>query len=323
MFSTLEKTRLTDKETLQYIKEAQKGSEEAKEKLIGGYYDLVYSIIHKRHTSKEDFDDAFQTGVWGLLEAVERFDVSAENAFMTYAYHYISGYLSRDMRNSKMIRVPVRVYSLAAKIVKNDLLKSPIEDISEELDEPNLEYVSIALDYIKNGKVVSTNEVIFSKGEGNDITIEETLSSDLNGENWQDHVDVRACMTQLNEMDRQVITLYFFENQNTTQVGERLGISQNYASRVKNRALKTLKNHLDGTTEKIKEKKETTTEGKDYAIRLLQTTTMTQREISKVAGVSKAFVARWSKTYRSKEVSLRNKKQGAFHKGDARITITL
>lgn len=323
MFNILEKTRLTDEETLKYIKEAQKGSEEAKEKLIGGYYDLVYSIIHKRHTSKEDFDDAFQTGVWGLLEAVERFDVSAENTFITYAYHYISGYLSRDIRNSKMIRVPVRVYSLAAKIVKKDLLNTPIEDISKELDEPSLEYVSIALDYIKHGKVVSTNEVIFSKGEGNDITLEETLSNDLNGENWQDYVDVRACLTQLDEKERQVIQLYFFENHNTTQVGERLGISQNYASRIKNRALQTLKNHLDGTTEKIKEQKENATEGKDYAIHLLKTTTMTHREISEVAGVSKGFITYWSPRVRSKEVSELNKKKGAFHKGDARITITL
>ena len=65
---------------------------------------LVVDIARKLHNCGVDTDDLIQVGMIGLMQAVERFDKSNGTKFSTFAYHYIRGFMLREIRNNRVQR---------------------------------------------------------------------------------------------------------------------------------------------------------------------------------------------------------------------------
>jgi RNA polymerase sigma factor (sigma-70 family) len=68
-------------------------------KLVEHNMTLVTSFI-RQYRTQLDADDIFQEGILGLMDAVERFDITAKNKFSTYAYFYIKKYVNRLYKNN-------------------------------------------------------------------------------------------------------------------------------------------------------------------------------------------------------------------------------
>ena len=90
---------IKDKSIEELFKSAQNGNMEAREVIVKQYMGLVYSNAKKYAGKYIDFEDAVQISSVGLLEAIQRFDIEAENEFSTYAVWYIKGKLFQSLRS--------------------------------------------------------------------------------------------------------------------------------------------------------------------------------------------------------------------------------
>lgn len=77
-------TVLKNDETMELLKLAKQGDQQAREKLISGNLRLVLSVIQKFSSRGENVDDLFQVGCIGLIKAIDNFDISQPVRFSTY-----------------------------------------------------------------------------------------------------------------------------------------------------------------------------------------------------------------------------------------------
>ena len=85
--------------------EAQKGNRDAKEELVRRNLGLVGSIVRRFEHRGHDREELFQIGSIGLIKAIDKFDVTYEVAFSTYAVPLISGEIRRFLRDDGLVRV--------------------------------------------------------------------------------------------------------------------------------------------------------------------------------------------------------------------------
>src|SRR5690606_22799061 len=120
-----EKGLLSHEETMKFIKEAQKGSEEAKDILVNKNIGLVRSVLKGFTNRGYDTEDLFQIGCIGLLKAIDKFDTSYNVKFSTYAVPMIIGEIKRFLRDDGIIKVSrslkqttIRVRTASEKLAK-------------------------------------------------------------------------------------------------------------------------------------------------------------------------------------------------------------
>ena len=114
---------IKDKSIEELFNSAQNGNMEAREAIVKQYMGLVYSNAKKYAGKYIDFEDAVQISSVGLLEAIERFDIEAENEFSTYAVWYIKGKLFQYLRNYRKdvpFKIPRKNYYEYKKSKKSE-----------------------------------------------------------------------------------------------------------------------------------------------------------------------------------------------------------
>lgn len=104
---------LSDDETKELLKKAQKGDLDAKNKIVESNLRLVVSIAKKYYNNDSSFMDLVQEGNMGLMRAVDKFDSTYEVKFASYAVIWIKQYITRYIENHKRtVRVPVYMHEL-------------------------------------------------------------------------------------------------------------------------------------------------------------------------------------------------------------------
>ncbi len=235
-----------EKEALfQRIKE---GDEEARELYIKGNLRLVLSVIKRFQNSNENADDLFQIGCIGLIKAIDNFDTTLNVKFSTYAVPMIIGEIRRYLRDNNSIRVSRSLRDIAYKAIyaKENYVKQHLKepDIAEIADEIGIEKEMIvyALDAIQNP--VSLFEPVYTEG-GDTLYVMDQISDKKNKEErWVENLSLREAMRRLEERERHIIELRFYEGRTQMEVAEEIGISQAQVSRLEKNALKAMKNYL-------------------------------------------------------------------------------
>ena len=93
------------------------GDEDAREQLILNHLNLVRFLAAKFKNKGEPLDDLIQVGTVGLIKAIDRFDISRDLEFTTYATPTILGEIKRHFRDKGWsVRVPRRLQELSAKV---------------------------------------------------------------------------------------------------------------------------------------------------------------------------------------------------------------
>ena len=92
-------------QTIAYIKRAHKGDKQARDTLVLGNQGLVWSVVQRFLGRGHDKEELFQIGCIGLMKAVDKFDVSYEVCFSTYAVPVIMGEIRRFLRDDGMVKV--------------------------------------------------------------------------------------------------------------------------------------------------------------------------------------------------------------------------
>lgn len=224
------------------------GDEKAREEYIKGNLRLVLSVIKRFSNSNENADDLFQIGCVGLMKAVDHFDPERLVKFSTYAVPMIIGEIRRYLRDNNSIRVSRSLRDTAYKAIyaregymRKHLKEPTVQEIAAEIGISK-EDIVFAMDAIQ--MPMSLHEPVYSDG-GDTLYVMDQVSDKKNKEeNWVEELSLEAAMERLNERERYIITLRFFEGKTQMEVAEEIKISQAQVSRLEKNALKVMKQYL-------------------------------------------------------------------------------
>ena len=244
--SKLPVLKAEEKEEL--FRRIKEGDEEARELYIKGNLRLVLSVIKRFSGSSENMDDLFQIGCIGLIKAIDNFDTTLNVKFSTYAVPMIIGEIRRYLRDNNSIRVSRSLRDIAYRAfyaketyMKNNLKEPTIAEIANEIGIEK-ETIVYAMDAIQNP--VSLFEPVYTEG-GDTLYVMDQISDKKNREeNWVENLSLREAINRLNQRERHIIDLRFYEGKTQMEVAQEIGISQAQVSRLEKNALKTMRNYL-------------------------------------------------------------------------------
>lgn len=225
------------------IIKAQNNDEKAKEKLVNDNIFLVWSLVHRFNNSTYDKEELFQIGCIGLIKAINKFDVSFEVTFSTYAVPIILGEIKRHFRDDGAIKVSRTIKELNQKISKISeeyLIKNNHEISIEELATIlNVSKADIVLAVDSKYYPTSLNEVIYEK-DGSTITIEERI---VEKENYSliDKITLKDEISKLSKKEQLLIKMRYYLDMNQQEIAKYFHVSQVQISRMEKKILEKLK----------------------------------------------------------------------------------
>ena len=240
---------LTNEEKEELFKKIKNGDEKARETYIKGNLRLVLSVIQRFSSSNENVDDLFQIGCIGLIKAIDNFDVNQNVKFSTYAVPMIMGEVRRYLRdNTSSIRVSRSLRDTAYKAIyaregltRKNSKEPTITEIANEIGISK-EEITYALDAIQTP--VSLYEPVYTDG-GDPLYVMDQISDHKNKEEkWVESLSLQAAMEHLNERERYIISLRFFDGRTQMEVARDVGISQAQVSRLEKNALRIMRQYL-------------------------------------------------------------------------------
>lgn len=225
------------------IKSSQEGDKEARKLMVEGNTRLVWSIVQRFTSRGEDPEDLFQIGCIGLMKSIDKFDLSYDVKFSTYAVPMIVGEIQRFLRDDGMVKISRSIRELSFKIrhatdryIKEHGETPTLSEIAEILDV-KLEDVILSSDALRDP--ASLHEQLY-ESEGDSLTLMDQLRDDRS-ENVFDHIPLRDVITKLNKRDQTIIYMRYYLDYTQSDIAERIGISQVQVSRLEKKILAQLK----------------------------------------------------------------------------------
>lgn len=243
-------TLLTQHEMRELIAKAQNGDKEARKQMIEGNTRLVWSIVQRFSSRGVELDDLFQIGCIGLMKSVDKFDLSYDVKFSTYAVPMIIGEIQRYLRDDGMVKVSRSIRELNFKIrhateeyMKENESPPTIVELAELL-EVSVEEIVLASDAMRDP--ASLHEQIF-ESEGDSITLMDQMRDEKSTIPF-DYVIVKEMLAKLDKREQAIIYLRYYVDLTQTEIAQRLNISQVQVSRIEKRILSQLKIWLEAST---------------------------------------------------------------------------
>src|SRR5690625_288351 len=240
------KGTLTDEQVKENILKSQQGDRDARDLLVEKNVRLVWSVVQRFINRGYDPDDLFQIGSIGLIKSIDKFDLSYDVRFSTYAVPMIIGEIQRFIRDDGSIKVSRSLKETANKIrrKKDELMKrlgrSPtIEEICQELE---IEPEDAVHDLEAAQSPHSIHETVY-ENDGDPITLMDQIADE--DSSWFDKLSLEEAIRNLSERERLIIYLRYYKDQTQSIVAERLGISQVQVSRLEKKILEDMKYHMN------------------------------------------------------------------------------
>lgn len=234
-------------QTLECIRKAKIGDDEAKEKLIISNTNLIKSIVKRFLGKGIEYDDLFQLGCLGFIKAVANFNEKYEVMFSTYAVPMIIGEIKRFLRDDGAIKVSRSIKLTSIKINRyiNDFRQ--IHDSS-----PTVEQIADFLK-IEESDVVFAMDAsrypisIYDEGQEDDDagnSLVNKLASKDTQDEIIDSIMLRQIIDELPERERKIIILRYFRDKTQSEIAVELGVSQVQISRLESKILEKIRNSL-------------------------------------------------------------------------------
>ena len=201
----------------------------------------MLAVIQRFDKRGECPDDLFQVGCIGLIKAISNFDPTKNVRFSTYGVPMIAGEVRRYLRDNSAIRVSRSIRDVAYRVLQckeqrtAQLGREPsLEEIARELNLP-VEEVNQALDAVSTP--VSLFDPVYSDG-GDPLTVMDQVMDTRNTElSWMEHIALRNAFRSLNDREKQILSLRFYDGKTQIEVANVLGISQAQVSRLEKGAI--------------------------------------------------------------------------------------
>ena len=235
-------------DTLELIKKAHEGDKEARDRIVSENAGLIWSIVRRFKGRGCELEDLFQIGCIGILKAIDKFDLSYEVKFSTYAVSLISGEIKRFLRDDGMVKVSRSLKENGWKIkLAGERLsqeygrEATIEEIAAAT-ELSLEDIVMAME--ANVEVESIYKSIY-QSDGNEIYLVDKLPEEKDeNEKLLNNMLLKQLLNELGEEEKQLIELRYFREMTQMQVGKILGISQVQVSRTEKKILLKMRQKL-------------------------------------------------------------------------------
>ncbi|KOO44036.1 RNA polymerase sporulation sigma factor SigF [Priestia koreensis] len=238
---------LKDFEVKALIKRSQQGDQGARDLIVEKNMRLVWSVVQRFLNRGYEPDDLFQIGSIGLLKSVDKFDLSYDVKFSTYAVPMIIGEIQRFIRDDGTVKVSRSLKEMSNKIrkAKDELSKTlgrvpTIIEVAEFLDITPEEVV---MAQEANRAPSSIHETVY-ENDGDPITLLDQIA-DQNETKWFDKMALKEAIDGLDERERLIVYLRYYKDQTQSEVASRLGISQVQVSRLEKKILKHMKSQME------------------------------------------------------------------------------
>ncbi len=214
---------------------------------------LVRYAARRFRNRSVEMEDVVQVGTIGLIKAIDRFDLTREVEFTTFAVPYIVGEIKRFFRDTSWaVHVPRRLQELRIDLAKAN------EELFQRLDRSPTttelaEHLNLSEEEVLDGLVASngySTSSLDAPADPETGTTRVTTYADRIGE-----VDpamevvenlhaLKPLMEQLGERDRRILQMRFGEEMTQSEIGAELGVSQMHVSRLLTKALTRLRRGL-------------------------------------------------------------------------------
>jgi RNA polymerase sigma factor FliA len=211
-------------------------------RLVMQYSPLVKYVAGRLRTRMPDSveqDDLVSDGVFGLLDAIDRFEPARGLSFQTFAVPRIRGAIIDGMRSMdfvpRSVRDKLRVVHRAQVTLEERLGRSPEDaEVAREVGIP----VQQLRDLSRQANSNHANLDDF------DLADELSHAADHQVEQGDVNASLMRVVDQLGERDQVIIALYYFEGLTLAEIGQVLGVTESRVSQVHRRATTTLREKL-------------------------------------------------------------------------------
>ncbi|WTO66134.1 SigB/SigF/SigG family RNA polymerase sigma factor [Streptomyces sp. NBC_00212] len=242
-------------ERLQVLEEGTREYQYARNTLIEMNLSLVrFAAGRFRNRGTGEMEDVIQVGTIGLIKAIDRFELSREVEFTSFAVPYIVGEIKRFFRDTTWaVHVPRRLQELRVEIAKAkerlalDLDRDPtVRELAAHLDRDEEEVVEglVAANGYTAGSLdmsADTEEAGGTAG-GRSRTFVDFIGEDDPGMEKVENLQTLApLMGALSERERCIVSMRFGRELTQAEIGRELGVSQMQVSRLLSRILTKLR----------------------------------------------------------------------------------
>jgi RNA polymerase sporulation-specific sigma factor len=251
---------LGEEELRKTLHQALAGDGEARQRIIQSHLRLVWDIVRRFAGRGADTEDLFQIGCVGLVTALDRFDLSYGTRFSTYAVPLILGEIRRHLRDDGPVKVSRRVKELAREAwrMQEEMTKATgrvptVTELAKALGveaaevAESLEAARLPLSLFRESRGEGADDCFYlidqlaASGDVAATTAGRPVAGGAEEERFLEGMALREALSRLDERDRRLLTLRFFEDKTQAGVGEALGVSQVQVSRLEKQALLKLR----------------------------------------------------------------------------------
>lgn len=221
-----------------------------RERIVKRYLPLIKYVVGRMTVTPPsglDYEDLWSFGIFGLLDAIERFDLSKGFSFRTFAVPRIRGAVLDELRKcdwvSRTGREKLQRLNRASEKVLRDRGRLRDDWVMEEMGVDEKAYREV-LELSSRSYVASLDEVM--ELEDGEVSLEGILSDGREGAvellDREDELKrVVDAMKQLPEREVQVLSLYYYEGLALKEIGRVLGVTESRVSQIHGRALSALR----------------------------------------------------------------------------------
>src|SRR3954453_14751906 len=221
----------------------EEGDKEARQVLIERMMPLVRALARRHGGGGETLEDLEQVGFVGLIKAVDRFDITRELRFSTFAVPTILGEIKRHFRDRTWsVRVSRSIQELNARVTKAaDRLSTKLgrSPTIEELAEATQSTVEQVLEALQGAQAYSTVPLEEPIGD-DDEPVAKLGEIDTNFARAEERVEIGRGLEVLGPREQRIVALRFMYGLTQREIAERVGISQMHVSRLLRRSLEQM-----------------------------------------------------------------------------------
>lgn len=233
------------------------GSGAAREQLILHYAPLVKYVAGRLGAGLPqtvEQADLVSNGMFGLMDALDKFDPARNVKFETYAIPRIRGAILDELRAMDWVPRSIRFKARELEKANTELeteLKRPAtdEEVAERLGV-SVGELQETLTQISFVSVMALDEVIGGDEGGDPRSLLDTLADAASGdptaelEGQEMRGILAAAINELTEREKIVVTLYYFEGLTLSEIGEILGVTESRVCQIHTKAVGSLRNEM-------------------------------------------------------------------------------
>lgn len=231
--------------TMDLLLRVKNGDKKAGDLLVQENLGLVGSVVKRFENRGYERDDLFQIGAIGLMKAIEKFDLSYEVRFSTYAVPLVTGEIRRFLRDDGMMKVSRSIKESGWRIKKSrEKLEQQLGrsvTLQELADDTGLSKEEIALAMDASEEVASIYQTVY-QSDGSELYLVDRMADDApEEEQLLNRLTVQQLLNMLEPREQQLIRLRYFDGKTQNAVADAMGMTQVQVSRTEKKILQKMR----------------------------------------------------------------------------------